>query len=46
MPKKGENGDRWDETLDVFAEGTVSINFYNNMIGYTAGECVSGTIDV
>jgi hypothetical protein len=47
MPKKGgENGDQWDEILDVFAEGTMNINFYNNMIGYTAGDCVSGTIDI
>lgn len=24
----------------------MNINFYNNMIGYTAGDCVSGTIDI
>ena len=47
MPKKGaESGDHWDEVLDTFAEGAVNINFYNNMIGYTAGDCISGTVDV
>jgi hypothetical protein len=47
VPKKGgENGDQWDEVLDSFAEGSMNINFYNNMIGYTAGDCVSGTIDI
>jgi len=45
MPKKAEVGDKWDEILDVFDTGVMNINFYNNMIGYTAGDCISGTID-
>ena len=33
VPKKGaENGEQWDEVLDSFAEGSMNINFYNNMI--------------
>ena len=46
MPTAAEKGDSWDEMLDVFKTGTININFYNNVIGYTAGECVSGTIDI
>lgn len=46
MPKTPESGDRWDEVLDQFTSGFININFYNNVIGYTAGECVSGTIDI
>jgi|DEB19_MinimDraft_2_1074335.scaffolds.fasta_scaffold409111_1 hypothetical protein len=41
-----ECGDKWDESLSVFDKGSININFYNNMIGYTAGDCVSGTIDI
>lgn len=43
---KRETGDNWDEPLPIFTEGSININFYNNIIGYTAGDCVSGTIDI
>ena len=46
LPKGVETGDKWDEILDLFDQGVMNINFYNNMIGYTAGDCVSGTIDI
>ena len=46
MPTTVEKGEIWDEVLDVFKAGSININFYNNVIGYTAGECVSGTIDI
>jgi len=46
MPKTAEKGDTWDEILDIFKTGSININFYNNVIGYIAGECVSGTIDI
>lgn len=37
---------RWDEHLDLFKTGSINLNFYQNKVGYYAGECVSGTIDV
>jgi hypothetical protein len=46
MPTTAETGDRWDEVLDMFKTGSININFYDNVIGYTAGDCVSGTIDI
>ena len=46
MPKAPETGEKWDEVLDLFKTGSININFYNNVVGYTAGECVSGTIDI
>ena len=46
MPTGVETGDKWDEVLDLFKTGSININFYNNVIGYSAGECVSGTIDI
>lgn len=41
-----ETGKEWDECLDKFKDGAININFYNNLVTYTAGECVSGTIDI
>lgn len=46
MPSASETGDTWDECLDGFKTGSININYYNNVIGYTAGECVSGTLDI
>ncbi len=47
MPKASETGDRWDEPLDYFTFfGSININFYNNVIGYTSGETISGTVDI
>lgn len=36
----------WDHDRPVFTQGSIQINFYNNVVGYTAGDCVSGTIDI
>lgn len=36
----------WDETLDLYVGGAININFYNNILGFLAGECISGTIDI
>lgn len=41
-----ETGATWDEPLGLYKHGQVNINFYNNQIGYTAGDCVAGTVDV
>lgn len=44
--KRSESGDRWDSCLDLFSEGQIFINLYDNIVSYTAGETVSGTIDI
>ena len=41
-----ETGEAWDESLELFKTGKININFYNNIVSYTAGDCVSGTIDI
>ena len=41
-----ETGVEWDECLDKFKDGSININLYNNIVTYTAGDCVSGTIDI
>lgn len=41
-----ETGDRWDEPLPKFTDGQININFTNNIIGYTSGDLVNGSIDV
>ncbi len=41
-----ETGKQWDECLPKFTEGAININFYNNVISYTSGDCISGTIDI
>ena len=41
-----ETGDRWDEPLPTFQDGAININFSNNIIGYTSGDLVNGSIDV
>ena len=30
----------------MFAQGTINVNFKDNMIGFTAGDCVHGSVDV
>ncbi len=44
--KIDETGLTWDESLPNYQQGRININFYNNIVGYTAGDCVSGTVDV
>ena len=46
MPKVPETGDQWDEPLDCFTNGCININFYNNVIGYTSGDTIAGTVDI
>lgn len=41
-----ESGERWDEPLPIFKQGTININFKDNLIGFTAGDVVNGSIDV
>jgi len=41
-----ETGDTWDEPLEFFRQGVININFKENVIGYTAGDTVNGTIDL
>jgi hypothetical protein len=41
-----ENGHNWDEPLHKFKDGTINLNFYNNVIGYEAGAVVAGTVDI
>ena len=48
LPQSGkvETGHDWDEPLFKFKNGSININYYNNVIGYEAGAMVSGTIDI
>ena len=41
-----ESGNFWDEPLDIYAGGSLNINTYENMIGFTAGEEIAGTVDI
>ena len=41
-----DSGTFWDETLDRYQAGAININLYNNVIGFTAGEAIAGTIDI
>lgn len=45
-PYVKETGDRWDESLPFFGEGSININFLDNQIRFTAGDACQGTIDV
>ena len=44
--RKKDTGVFWDESLDLFIGGTININLYNNVLGYNAGETISGTLDI
>lgn len=46
IPQGPEKGDKWDEPLEVFLNGSININFTNNIVGYTKDEPISGTVDV
>ena len=41
-----ETGATWDEALPSYQGGKININFYKNIIGYTAGGFVNGTVDI
>lgn len=32
--------------MTKFDKGKISINLFNNVVGYTAGDIVSGTLDI
>lgn len=36
----------WDENLDLYLGGAININCYNNVLGFKAGETISGSIDI
>jgi len=36
----------WDEHLDMYLDGAININLYNNVLGFNAGDTISGTIDI
>jgi len=41
-----EQGNFWDEPLDIYRGGFMNINLFENTVGYTAGDSIAGTIDV
>lgn len=43
---KRDTGVFWDECLEIYRNGTININLYNNQLGYMAGETISGTVDI
>ena len=32
--------------LDLYLEGTININLYNNVLGFNAGDTIAGTVDI
>ena len=46
VTNKRDTGVFWDEALDIYRDGAININFFNNMLSYTAGETISGTVDI
>ena len=43
---KRDTGMFWDESLDRYREGAININLYENVLGFHAGDPISGTIDI
>lgn len=43
---KKDSGTFWDEPLERYQAGAININLYNNVVGFTAGEVIAGTIDI
>ena len=41
-----DTGVFWDEVLDIYRNGTINLNLYNNQLGFMAGDTISGTIDI
>ena len=44
--RRKDTGIFWDEPLDLYLDGAININLYNNVLGFNAGEAISGTIDI
>lgn len=45
-PFDKETGNFYDEPLDIYKGGLININCYENTIGYEAGDCIAGTVDI
>ncbi len=43
---KNDAGIFWDEALQIYHSGTINVNLYNNVLGFHAGDQISGTIDI
>lgn len=43
---KSDSGTFWDESLDLYLGGAININLYNNVVGFSAGDPIAGTIDI
>ena len=41
-----DTGVFWDEHLELYLDGAININLYNNVLGFNAGDTISGTIDI
>lgn len=46
VSNKKDSGVFWDECLEIYRNGTININLYNNQLGYMSGETISGTVDI
>ncbi len=44
--RRKDTGIFWDEPLDLYLDGAININLYNNVLGFNAGDAISGTIDI
>ena len=44
--RKKDTGVFWDEALEIYKNGTININLYNNVLGFTSGDTISGTVDI
>ena len=44
--RHNDKGLFWDDKLDLFLDGAININLYNNVVGFNAGDTISGTIDI
>ena len=44
--KHQDTGLFWDEPLDLYLEGAININLYNNVLGFMSGDVISGTLDI
>lgn len=44
--RRTDTGVFWDEPLDLYTDGAININLYNNVLGYIAGSTIAGTVDI
>lgn len=43
---KRDTGIFWDEHLEMYLDGAININLFNNVLGFNAGDTISGTVDI